>query len=65
MDPESYPIAYSEHGTCAAGVSLTSPGFGLYLMCLQHGVTACLFGLPGLEKDQGAALALSWLHVCL
>jgi len=63
MDPESRPLPYSEHGTCGAGGSLTSPGLGLYLRGLQHGVTACLLGLPGLEEDQGAAL--SWLHICL
>lgn len=64
MDPESHTIGYSEHGTCAAGVSLTSPGLGLYFLCWQHGVAVCLLGLPGLEEDQGAALVLSWFHVC-
>lgn len=57
-------MAYAEHRT-AAGVSLASPGPGLYLVCLQHGVTAGLLGIPGLEENQGAALTLSWLHVCL
>lgn len=57
-------MAYAERRT-AAGVSLTPPGPGLYLMRLQHGVTACLLGIPGLEDNQGAALTLSWLHVSL